>query len=100
MLSELNQEMDRTPQVRVSQLHNDVAEVLRKAGIPFAMEHLTEDRLFSIDIALTGNSISFLPSRSNPDDAWELLILKPKGQARRPLQHHYSDGGQKTTRNA
>lgn len=40
--------------MRVSQLHRDVAEVVRKAGMPFAIEHLTEDRLFSIDIALTG----------------------------------------------
>jgi len=43
--------------VRVSQLHRDVAEVVRKAGMPFAIEHLTEDRLFSIDIALTVEKI-------------------------------------------
>lgn len=40
--------------VRISQLHNDVARCLRSLGLPITIEQLTDDRLFSIDIAIPG----------------------------------------------
>lgn len=44
--------------VCVSQLHNDVADTLRAMGLSITIEQLTEDKLFSIDIALPGNALS------------------------------------------
>lgn len=40
--------------MRISALHRDVARVLTEQGVSHAIEHLTDDHLFSIDIALTG----------------------------------------------
>ena len=40
--------------VRISALHRDVARVLTEYGIPHNIEHVTEDELFSVDIALPG----------------------------------------------
>ena len=40
--------------VRISQLHRDVSRVLAELGVAHAKEQLTEDQLFSVDIALTG----------------------------------------------
>ena len=43
--------------VRISQLHKEVAESLRESGFhQLKMEQLTSDELFSIDIALQGDS--------------------------------------------
>lgn len=42
--------------VCVSQLQTDVAEGLRKIGVDITEEYLTEDKLFSIDIAIPGAS--------------------------------------------
>ncbi len=42
--------------VRISALHRDVARVLTEHGIPHNIEHVTEDELFSVDIALPGES--------------------------------------------
>ena len=44
--------------VRISQLHNDVARCLRSLGVPITIEQLTDDRLFSIDIAIPGTPLS------------------------------------------
>lgn len=40
--------------VRISALHRDVARVLTEHGIFHNIEHVTEDELFSMDIALPG----------------------------------------------
>lgn len=40
--------------IRVSGLHRDVARVLTLMGLTHTIEQLTEDSLFSVDIALTG----------------------------------------------
>lgn len=40
--------------VRISALHRDVARLLMAIDIPHTIEQLTEDRLFSVDIALPG----------------------------------------------
>lgn len=42
--------------VRISALHHDVSQVLRSMGLPITIEQLTDDRLFSIDIAIPGLS--------------------------------------------
>ena len=39
---------------RVSGLHKGVSRVLNKMGMTHDIEHVTEDQLFSVDIALTG----------------------------------------------
>lgn len=39
---------------RVSGLHRDVAHVLTLMGLSHTIEQVTEDRLFSVDIALIG----------------------------------------------
>ena len=44
--------------VRISQLHRDVSRVLAELGVTHAKEQLTEDQLFSVDIALTGGHTS------------------------------------------
>lgn len=38
----------------MSALHRDVSRVLAEAGVAHAIEALTPDRLFSVDIALPG----------------------------------------------
>ena len=43
--------------VRVSGLHRDVSRLLRERGVPHAIEHLTDDHLFSVDIALPGEPL-------------------------------------------
>ena len=40
--------------IRVSGLHRDVARVLTLMGLTHTIEQLTDDSLFSVDIALTG----------------------------------------------
>ena len=40
--------------IRVSGLHRDVARVLTLMGLAHTIEQLTEDSLFSVDIALAG----------------------------------------------
>lgn len=40
--------------VRVSALHREVSRLLADRGVPHAIEHLTDDHLFSVDIALPG----------------------------------------------
>ena len=40
--------------VRISKLHRDVARVMTDMGLAHSLEQLTEDELFSVDIALTG----------------------------------------------
>ena len=48
--------------VRISQLHRDVSRALAELGVAHAKEQLTEDQLFSVDIALTGGHRSgYLP---------------------------------------
>ncbi|CAL8462328.1 g1861 [Coccomyxa elongata] len=44
--------------VRISALHRDVARVLTEYGIPHNIEHVTEDELFSVDIALPDEKIA------------------------------------------
>ena len=39
---------------RVSGLHREVSRVLEAMDLPHTIEQLTEDNLFSVDIALTG----------------------------------------------
>ena len=43
--------------VRVSGLHRDVSRLLRAHGVLHTIEHLTDDRLFSVDIALPGEPL-------------------------------------------
>ena len=50
--------------VRISALHRDVARVLTEHGIPHNIEHVTEDELFSVDIALPGESSSSARTRN------------------------------------
>ena len=40
--------------VRVSALHRDVSRLLSEHGVLHTIEHLTDDHLFSVDIALAG----------------------------------------------
>ena len=40
--------------VRISHLHRDVSRVLSMLGHQHFIEHLTEDKLFSMDISLAG----------------------------------------------
>ena len=40
--------------IRISGLHRDVARVMTAMGLPHTIEQLTEDELFSVDIALEG----------------------------------------------
>ena len=40
--------------VRVSALHREVSRLLGERGVPHTIEHLTDDQLFSVDIALAG----------------------------------------------
>ncbi len=40
--------------IRVSGLHRDVARVLTSMGLSHTIEQLTDDNLFSVDIALAG----------------------------------------------
>ena len=42
----------------VSKLHNDVSGTLQAMGIPHQNEFLTEDQLFSIDIAITDQKLA------------------------------------------
>lgn len=49
--------------VRISALHRDVARVLSEYGIHHNIEHVTEDELFSVDIALPGEPSFCLPCR-------------------------------------
>jgi hypothetical protein len=46
--------------VRVSALHREVSRLLADRGVPHAIEHLTDDNLFSVDIALPGAYIRHL----------------------------------------
>ena len=46
--------------IRVSALHRDVARVLTLMGLPHTIEQLTEDSLFSVDIALAGTPHSLI----------------------------------------
>ena len=41
--------------VRVSALHCEVSRLLGERGVPHTIEHLTDDQLFSVDIALAGD---------------------------------------------
>lgn len=40
--------------VRVSALHREVSRLLGDRGVAHTIEHLTDDQLFSVDIALAG----------------------------------------------
>lgn len=42
--------------IRVSGLHRDVARVLTSMGLSHTIEQLTDDSLFSVDIALAGKT--------------------------------------------
>ena len=42
--------------IRVSGLHRDVARVMTSMGLSHTIEQLTDDSLFSVDIALAGAS--------------------------------------------
>ena len=42
--------------IRVSGLHRDVARVLTSMGLSHTIEQLTDDSLFSVDIALAGTT--------------------------------------------
>ena len=44
--------------IRVSGLHRDVARVLTLMGLPHTIEQLTDDSLFSVDLALIGAALN------------------------------------------
>lgn len=44
--------------VRISQLHSDVSCAVQALGLPITIEQLTDDNLFSIDIAIPGKNSS------------------------------------------
>jgi hypothetical protein len=50
--------LESCKKVRISALHRDVARLLTDINIPHTIEQLTEDQLFSVDIALPGVSSS------------------------------------------
>lgn len=50
-----NEWLESAKRVRVSELQKDVSRVLRNLGNPHEIERLTEDQLFSLDMALEGD---------------------------------------------
>ena len=44
--------------VTISALHQDVSGALTRMGIPHEIEYLTQDNLFSMDIALRGRKVA------------------------------------------
>ena len=49
-------------QVHVSALHMDVSRVLNSMGMLHTLEHVTDDQLFSIDIAFPGIYFAWVPA--------------------------------------
>lgn len=61
--------------VRVSFLHRDVSRVLTSMGYEHFIEHLTEDRLFSMDISLASATLcNLLPCISKDFESIESSI--------------------------
>ena len=85
-------------QVRVSALHRDVARVLGEQGVAHAIEHLTPDRLFSVDIALPGA----LDNQVFPQSPrWQSSRSIPDGCSRAAFRHsmrssHHHDARKET----
>lgn len=62
--------------IRVSCLHRDVARVLTLMGLTHTLEQLTEDSLFSVDIALTG-------AQASPFTLTHMIACSSKGRMAR-----------------
>ncbi|RMZ54094.1 hypothetical protein APUTEX25_002671 [Auxenochlorella protothecoides] len=81
--------LSNTKNVTISEFHSEVSRMLSSMGINHEFEHLTEDRLFSVDIALSDEKIAleadgphhFTANTLQPlaDMYWRRTLLHARG---------------------
>ena len=69
--------------VRVSALHREVSRLLGERGVAHTIEHLTDDQLFSVDIALAGERLRLSLMA-------DILAERTPGSGERVLPAHWT----------